>query len=50
MTVKEIIIAFAIPITILTENTFTKFKYSSFSRGYHVYKDVCGFPLLAMIR
>ena len=40
MAVKEIGIAFATPIPILIENTFTTFKYSSFSRGYHVYKDM----------
>ena len=40
MTVKEINIAFATPVPILTEKTFTKLKYSSFSRGYHVCKDV----------
>ena len=40
MTVKEINIAFATPVPILIENTFITFKYPSFSRGYHVYKDV----------
>ena len=40
MIVKEINIAFATPIPILIENTFITFKYLSFSRGYHVYKDV----------
>ena len=37
---KEITIPFATPVPILIENTFTTFKYSSFSRGYRVYKDV----------
>ena len=40
MSLKEIDIPFATPIPILIENTFTKFKYSSFSKGYHVHKDV----------
>ena len=31
---------FATPITALIENFFTAFKYSSFIRGDHVYKDV----------
>ena len=37
---KGINLPFATPVLILIENTFTTFKYSSFSRGYHVYKDV----------
>ena len=37
----EISIPFATPIPVLIENTFTTFKYYLFSRGYHVYKDVC---------
>ena len=37
---KGINITFATPISILFENTFTTFNYCSFSRGYHVYKDV----------
>ena len=37
---KEVNISFATPTRVLIENTFTTFKYSSFSRGYHVYKDV----------
>ena len=40
MAVKQINIPFAIPIPILIKNTFSAFKYSSFSRGYHAYKDV----------
>ena len=48
MTVKEINIAFATSILILIENTFTKLKYSSFSREYHMSAKMCGFPLLAM--
>ena len=40
MALKEIDISFATPIPILIENAFTTFKYSSFSRGYHVHKDV----------
>ena len=40
MRVKEINIPFATPVTVLIENTFTTFKYSSFNRRYHVYKDV----------
>ena len=39
MAVKEIHIPFTIPVLILIENTFTTFRYSSFSRGYHVHKD-----------
>ena len=38
--VKKISILFATPIPILNKNTFTNFTYSSFSREYHVYKDV----------
>ena len=37
MAVKKIYIPFATPFPILIKNTFTKFKYSSFSRGYHVH-------------
>ena len=40
MAASEINDLFATPITVLIENTFTAFKYSSFIRGYHVYKDV----------
>ena len=40
MAANEINDLFATPITVLIENTFTAFKYSSFIRGYHVYKDV----------
>ena len=40
MTVKDINILFATPIPILIENTFTKFKYSLFSKGYQVYKNM----------
>ena len=40
MAANEINDLFATPITVLIENTFTAFKYSSFFRGYHVYKDV----------
>ena len=40
MAANEINDLFATPITVLIENTFTGFKYSSFIRGYHVYKDV----------
>ena len=40
MAVKEINIPFATPVPMLIENTFTTFKYYSFSRRYHVYKDV----------
>ena len=39
MAVKETNIHFATPISVLIENTFTMFKYSSFSGGYHVYQD-----------
>ena len=31
---------FTTPVSTLIENTFTTFKYSSFSRGQHVYKNV----------
>ena len=47
MAVKEINIAFATPIPILIETTFTTFKYSSFSRGTMSTKT-CAFPLLVM--
>ena len=47
MAVKEINIAFATPITMLIETTFTTFKHSSFSRGTMSTK-MCGFPLLVM--
>ena len=40
MAVKEIDIPFATAISILIENIFATFKYSSFSRRCHVYKDV----------
>ena len=40
MAANEINDLFATPITVLIENTFTAFKYSSFIRGCHVYKDV----------
>ena len=40
MTVKEIDIPFASAIPILTENSFTTFKNSSFRRVYHIYKVV----------
>ena len=40
MAANEINNLFATPITVLIENTFTAFKYSSFIRGDHVYKDV----------
>ena len=38
MAANEINDLFATPITVLIENTFTAFKYSSFIRGYHVYQ------------
>ena len=38
--VKKIDILLTTPIPILTGNTSTTFKYSSFDRGYHVYRDV----------
>ena len=47
MAVKEINIAFAVPIPMLTETAFTKFKYSLFSRGT-MFTKMCGFPLLVM--
>ena len=31
---------FVTPVPTLIESTFTKFKYSSFSTGQNVYKDV----------
>ena len=37
---KGVNILFAAAIPALIESTFTTFKYSSFSRGYYVYKDV----------
>ena len=37
---KGINIPSAIPVPVLIENIFTNFKYSSFSRRYHAYKDV----------
>ena len=40
MAVKEINIPFPTLIPILIENIFTTLKYSSLSRGDHVYKDV----------
>ena len=40
MGVKKINVPFATPIPILIENTFTMLKYSSFSRGCKVYKDM----------
>ena len=38
---KEINIPFATPIPLLIKNTLRTFKYSSYSRGYHVYRYVC---------
>ena len=32
-------IPFDIPLLIVLDGSFSLFKYSSFSRGYHVYKD-----------
>ena len=47
MAVKEINIAFATPIPIFIETTFTTFKYSSFSRDT-MSTETCAFPLLVM--
>ena len=47
MAVKEINIAFDTPIAMLTETTFTTFKYSSFSRGA-MFTKMDRFPLLEM--
>ena len=47
MAVKEMNIAFAAPIPMLIETTFTTFKHSSFSRGI-MFTKMCGFPLLVM--
>ena len=33
-------ISFDIPIPVLLDDHFTVFKYSSYSRGYHVYKEI----------
>ena len=40
MAVKDMNISFATAIPIFIENAFKKLKFSSFSRGYHVYKDL----------
>ena len=37
---KMIDIPFDIPIPILLDEHFTVFKYSSYSRGYHAYKEI----------
>ena len=37
---KMINIPFDIPISILLDEHFTVFKYSSYSRGYHAYKEI----------
>ena len=37
---KMIDISFDIPIPILLDEYFTVFKYSSYSRGYHAYKEI----------
>ena len=34
-------ISFDIPVPIILDESFSVFKWSSFSRGYHVYKDRC---------
>ena len=47
MAVKQIDIAFATPIPMFIETTFTTFKYSSFSRGT-MFTKTCGFPSLVM--
>ena len=47
MAVKQINIAFATPIPMLIETTFTTLKYPSFSRGT-MFTKMCGFPLLVI--
>ena len=37
---KKIDILFDIPLSIVSDDGFSVFKYSSFGRGYHVYKDI----------
>ena len=37
---KMIDIPFNIPISILLDEHFTAFKNSSYSRGYHAYKEI----------
>ena len=37
---KMIDISFDIPIPILLDEHFTVFKFSSYSRGYHAYKEI----------
>ena len=36
---KKIDIPFDVPLTIFVDDSFSAFKYSSFSKGYHVYKE-----------
>ena len=36
---KKMDIAFDIPLPIVLDESFSVFKYSSFSRGYHVYSN-----------
>ena len=36
---KKIDVPFDIPLPIVLDDSFSVFKYSSFNRGYHVYKD-----------
>ena len=48
MAIKKINIAFATPIPMLIETTFTTFKHCPFSRGTMSTK-MCGFPLLVMM-
>ena len=37
---KMIDIPFVIPIPILLDEHFAVFQYSSYSRGYHAYKEI----------